>query len=156
MFWRITQNCPGLKMKTLWYFKMSGITNLMMQCHISEEMNFVVHLLITSVHYRIVSNLYSFGQFSQSFPTLSSGRRHSDVGTYVLEWWWLTERACRLIVAKHLFFYNTAFVRKSCGKDPAGPQPEMEVQCLNHGLLVPHFLNVRNSRLELVWNYTSF
>ena len=37
---------------------------------------------------------------------------------------------------------------KSCGKDRADPQPEMEVQCLNHGLLVPHFLNVRNSRLE--------
>jgi hypothetical protein len=39
---------------------------------------------------------------------------------------------------------------KSCGKDPAGPEPEMEVQCLNHGLLVPHFLNVRNSRLKYV------
>jgi hypothetical protein len=39
---------------------------------------------------------------------------------------------------------------KSCGKDPAGPEPEMEIQCLNHGLLVPHFLNVRNSRLKYV------
>lgn len=37
---------------------------------------------------------------------------------------------------------------KSCGKGPAGPQPEMEVQYLNRGLLVPHFLSVRNRRLS--------
>jgi hypothetical protein len=37
---------------------------------------------------------------------------------------------------------------KACGKDPAVPQPEMEVQCLNLGLLVPHVLNLRYSRLE--------
>jgi hypothetical protein len=70
-------------MKTLCYFKMSGTANLMMHCHISEEMNFVIPLLITSAFYRIVRNLDSFGQFSHSFHTLSSGQRHSDVGTYV-------------------------------------------------------------------------
>jgi len=37
---------------------------------------------------------------------------------------------------------------KSRGKDLAGPQPEIEVHCLNHGLLSSSLLNVRNSRLE--------
>ena len=37
---------------------------------------------------------------------------------------------------------------KSCGKDPPSPQPEMKVQCLNHRLLIPRFLNIRNSRLK--------